>query len=215
MNTRRTALLLVILTVCVLLSAPAGAEVVGRTYDGYIHRYTADNGQDLYFVSTTEEPLVQYDDVNFDGHRDLTVVTALGASNAYYEFYIWNGTEYTLAERWTGDMINYFLVDGKYVVSQSNDGNAGLLSRTEICVWEGDVLKTIRTMVSEEEVSIQWEGRIMTETTNLDRLHVTLCEVDGLAGSAEVLWEKTYEPMPEGAEAMEEMDAHLWDGLRV
>ena len=62
-------------------------------------------------------------------------------------------------------MINYFLVDGKYVVSQSNDGNAGLLSRTEICVWEGDVLKTIRTMVSEEEVSIQWEGRIMTDTT--------------------------------------------------
>ena len=34
-----------------LRTCAGGAEVVGRTADGYIHRYTADNGQEIYFAS--------------------------------------------------------------------------------------------------------------------------------------------------------------------
>ena len=184
------------------------------TAEGYIHRYTADNGQEIYFASSEREALVSYDDVNFDEHPDLAVVTALGASNAFYEFYLWNGSEYEYAERWTSDIINYELVDGKYLVSRSNDGNAGALFHAQICVWDGNVLKVIRTMVSEEETCTVWEGRIMTETMNLDRLHVIVREMDGLAGASTVLWEKTYESLPEAPGVFEEMNAHLWDGLR-
>ncbi len=205
----------VIFMITMCLAITASAEIVGRTADGYINRYTADNGQEIYFVSNTEEPLVETDkDVNFDGHPDLAVVTVLGVSNAYYEFYLWNGSEYEYAERWTGDIVNYTLADERYLVSRSNDGNAGALFHAEICVWDGNILKSIRTMVSEEETSIVWKNRIGTQTTNLDRLHVTVWEADSLAGEATVLWEKTYEPFPEDSGAFDEMEAHLWDGLR-
>ena len=192
----------------------AGAEIVGRTADGYIHRFTADNGQEIYFVSTSKEAFVQYDDVNFDGHQDLAVATVLGASNTWYEFYLWNGNEYEYAERWTADIVNYELADGKYVLSRSNDGSAGMLFHAQICVWDGNVLKPIRTMVSEEENTIVWEGRIKTETLNLDRLQVTVWELSDPVGAAEVLWEKTYEPLPEDPAVFEEMERHFWEGLR-
>ena len=63
------------------LGVTASAEIVGKTADGWIHRYIADNGQEIYFVSTGEEALVETDaDVNFDGHPDLevTFVTEAG-----------------------------------------------------------------------------------------------------------------------------------------
>ncbi len=214
MKAKGFILLSAILMITACLAITASAEIVGRTADSYIHRYTADNGQEIYFVSTQEEALVRYDDVNFDGHPDLAVITALGASNAYYEFYLWNGSEYEYAEHWAEDIINYELVDGQYLVSRSNDGNAGALFHAEICIWDGNILKSIRTMVSEEETSIVWEGRIGTQTTNLDRMHVTLWEADSLAGEATVLWEKTYEPFPDSPAVFGEIEAHLWNGLR-
>ena len=214
MKVKGFILLSAIFMITMCLAITASAEIVGKTADGYIHRYMADNGQEIYFVSIEEEALVKYDDVNFDGHPDLTMVTALGASNAYYEFYLWNGSEYEYAEHWTDDIINYELVDGQYLVSRSNDGSAGALFHAEICVWDGNVLKSIRTRVAEDETSIVWEGNIETQTTNFDRLHVTVWEADSLAGEATVLWEKTYEPFPENPAVFDEMEAHLWEGLR-
>ena len=206
---------LTFIAVMLVLALPnaAGAEVMGRTEDGYIHRFTADNGQEIYFVSLEEDAMVRYDDINFDGHPDLVAVVALGASNARYEFYLWNGSEYAYADRWTDDIVNYELVDGKYLVSRRDDGNAGMLFKTQICVWDGNVLKPLRTMVSEEETVIEWNGRIMTKTMNPDRLHVTLWEAEDPVGAAEVLWEKTYAPLPEGREFFEETEARLWEGL--
>ena len=214
MKAKGFTLLCAIFMITICLAVTASAEIAGRTADGYIHRYTADNGQEIYFVSIEEEPPVIYDDVNFDGHPDLAMVTALGASNAFYEFYLWNGSKYEYAEHWTENIINYTLVDGRYLLSRSNDGNAGALFHAEICVWDGNILRCIRTMVSEEETTIVWEGRIGTQTTNLDRLHVTVWEADSPAGDATVLWEKTYEPFPENPAVFDEMEMHLWEGLR-
>ena len=98
-------------------------------------------------------------------------------------------------------------------MSKWDDGNAGVLFKTQICVWDGNVLKLLRTMVSEEETMIEWNGRIMTKTMNLDRLHVTLWESEDPVGAAEVLWAKTYAPLPEGRVFFEETEARLWDGL--
>ncbi len=214
MRNRIMMLLAAALLLTLALCGAASAEVVGRTGEGYIHRYTADNGQDIYFVSTSEEPLVETGvDVNFDGHADLAVVTALGASNAFYEFYLWNNGTYEYAVRETDEIVNYTLMDGKYLVSRSNDGQAGMLFHAQVCVWDGNVLKLVRAMTSEEESIIDWEGRVMTQTMNLDRLHVTLWAMEGMVGEAEVLWEKTYEPFPEDASAFDEMNEHLMEGL--
>lgn len=210
-----TALFILAIILTAIFPAAAGAEIVGRTADGYIHRYAADNGQEIYFASTMEETLVEAGtDINFDGYPDLAVITALGMSNAFYEFYLWNGSEYVYVQRDTSDIVNYSLADGKYLVSRSNDGDAGLLFHTQICVWEGNILKTIRIMVSEEEKIITWEDRVVTQTLNPDRLHVTLWSVDGIVGAADVLWEKTYSPLPEDAAVFDEMETHLWEGLR-
>ena len=213
MKTRRIAFWIALLLLAgTVLSA--GAEVVGRTADALIHRFTAGNGQEIYFVSTAEETIVDTaTDVNFDGQPDLTVVTAQGASNTFFAFYLWNGSEYVPAEPVPGDVANYALVDGRYLVSWRNDGSAGLLCHAEICVWEGSELKTIRTLDAEEETVIEWEGRVMTQTTNLDRLHVVVRELDGAVGAAEVLWEQTYEPFPEDPAVPDEMNAQLWAGL--
>ena len=207
------ALLLLALAV-LLLPLSAGAEVVGRTADGFIHRYVADNGQEIYFVSNMEEALVETDaDVNFDGHPDLAVVTAMGASNAYYEFYLWNGSEYEYAERWTGDIVNYWLQGGKYLVSRSNDGSAGMLFHSQICVWDGNTLKAVRTMTAEEETLTEWDDDMMITAVHFDRLHVTLRGSGEAGEEPEILWEKTYDPFPEDAAVFDEMEARLWEGL--
>lgn len=38
--------------------------------------------------------------------------------------------------------------------TRNNDGNAGALFHAEICDWDGNVLKSIRTIVSEEETAM-------------------------------------------------------------
>ena len=213
MKTRGIAMLLAVALIFALPCA-AGAEIVGQTADGFIHRYTADNGQEIYFFSTSQETIVETgEDVNFDGYPDLAVVTALGASNAYYEFYLWNGSEYEYAQRATDDIINYYLAEGKYLVSKSNDGSAGLLFHAQICVWDGNVLRTVRRMVSEEETVTSWDDSTMTTTLYLDRLHVCLQAHDGASGDVVTLWEKTYSPLPDDPDVFDEFMSHLWDGL--
>ena len=77
----------------------AGAEIVGRTAEGdFIHRYLASNGQELFFVSMEREPPVNREDVNGDGVDDLVVYTAIGASNYFVEFFVWDGEKYVMAQ---------------------------------------------------------------------------------------------------------------------
>lgn len=202
-----------IIALLLTMAGVANAEIVGRTSDDYIHRYIADNGQEIYFVSTSEEEYVEIQDVNFDGHPDLAIVTALGASNAYYEFYLWNGTSYEYAERQTDDIINYALVDDRYLVSKSNDGSAGALFHAQICVWDGNMLKTIRTMVSEEESITDFNEDSIVTTVYWNRIHVSVMEADPALGEAIVIWEKSYDSIPDEA-FFNEMESRLWDGIR-
>ena len=74
---------MIMISMCLVLTA--SAEIVGRTADEYIHRYLADNGQEIYFVSIEEEPPVRYDDVNFDEHPDLAERMVFAATLAVYD----------------------------------------------------------------------------------------------------------------------------------
>ena len=91
----------VVLLLALLLCLPAAAEIVGTTpQDEYIHRYVAPNGQEIYYVSHEDEwATVQQQDVNFDGHDDLVFLITQGASNGFFEFYVWDDGQYVLAGR--------------------------------------------------------------------------------------------------------------------
>jgi hypothetical protein len=207
-------ILIFIVFTAFLISCAAKAEIVGKTADGFIHRYIASNGQEIYFVSTGQEALVNIDtDVNFDGYPDLTVVTNRGASNFFYEFFLWNGKEYEYAEYKTDDIVNFYPAYGKYIVSERNDGSAGALFKTQICIWDGNILKAVRTMVSEEETVADLKDNIFITTTYLDKLHVRLWEENPSLGEAVIIWEKTYDSFPENQEDFYEMQTQLWNGL--
>ncbi len=215
MKKRKILLFTLVCTLALSSVMAACADVVGRTQDGYIHRYTAENGQDIFFVSTEENPQILTDtDVNFDGHPDLAIVTSMGVSNTFYTFYLWDGSKYVYPQCMTDGIANYELVDGKYVVSHSNDGWAGALFKDQICVWKGSALEALRTMVSEEETVTEVDGSVTRTTTNSERLHVTLWETDKESGEQHVLWERTYDPVPEDDASYEEMTQKLWEGLK-
>lgn len=89
--------LFVILFVLLCCMTAACAEVVGVTPEGkYIVAYQADNGQMLYCISYVPEPVVERQDVNFDGREDI-VFSINGETLKLYEFFVWDGAQYVLA----------------------------------------------------------------------------------------------------------------------
>lgn len=206
------------LMMTLLLAATAYAEPVGRTQDGYIHRYTAQNGQELYYVSQVEDPLVLMEDVNFDGVEDIVVPTVQGTTNAYYEFFVWDGARYVLASLPTDEagLPNYVLYPEKgLILATSNNGSAGLLHETTLYCWEGATLLEVRRAVSEHPEGFSSEGEIITQTTDMSKLKMTVTE-PGEEGEAVVLWEETMDMQdaPENESAwLQEEEEVLWNGL--
>ena len=220
MKARLAALLLLLAG----LAAPAQAEVVGDTQDGFIHRYTAGNGQEIYYVSAMEEETVLTEDVNFDGEDDLVVLTALGASNAFYEFYVWDGAQYVLAWRdaLTGSGIpNYTLYPEKGLVcATANNGWAGMLHETVLFCWEGTSMRRVRSAVSNYPVETTYDGSIITETTDTDGLCIRVTEPEydenGCSLSDRVLYERDMtaeQAFEQGGALLDEEAEALWHGL--
>ena len=200
------------MTALLLLLPAARADIVGVTQEeGYIHRYEAPNGQSLYFASPLEEPWIEFQDVNFDGVEDIVILTILGASNAFYEFFVWNGGDYVRANRPDGSaIINYALDERGYVYSRGSNGMAGALFEARIFRWQGRDLIPVRTMVSQEETTTRWEEdeQVFITTTRLDRITVRLW-----GDQEEPLWEATFAPEQKSYTMFEEMETRLWEGL--
>ena len=81
--------------------------------------------------------ICEMQDVNFDGREDLVIVTAAGASNATYTFYLWN--EETGGFEWFGgeDLWNYQLYPAQGLVqSHATSGWAGLLHSDTVYAWD-------------------------------------------------------------------------------
>ncbi|MBQ9265183.1 MAG: hypothetical protein IJ189_13375 [Clostridia bacterium] len=203
-----------ILTLMLALTVSAArAEVVGYAGDdGYIHRYACPNGQELYFVSTLQEPYIEFTDLNGDGTADMTVVTALGASNAWYEFFIWDGDQYVMAQH-SEPIINYSIQDG-YIYSRSNNGMAGAMFDACLLRWEGTELRPVRVMKSEEKSETTWQENQITTTSWLDICRVRLwnCVQQDEYQERALLWEKEF--APDDLAIYDEMDAQLWRGLK-
>lgn len=205
-----------------LLTAPVCAEIVGRTQEDYIHRHIAENGQEIYFLSIEEDPLVYAEDVNFDGSHDLVVCTAQGASNAAYEFFLFDGSYYTLADRPSSmDLINYALhPDCGLVSTYANNGYAGLLYESALLRWEGTRLIEVRRAVSSHAESEIDDGDMHIRMEDYGRIALSVTEPtydsEGYRDGNSMLFshEAAHEEIIGYEQALlEAAHAALWDGL--
>ncbi len=168
-----------------LLSEADDAEmgstiIVGSTADhSYIHLYTAPNGEEIYFTATEDEVDLTFRDVNFDGIEDIVVLTALGASNFFSEFFVYDTEigEYIRAVTDSSEerLCNYQLYPEYGVVAtQTNVGYAGALHVWNLYRWEGNDLKLIRSAVSDEWTEETFDGSTYTQIIHGDILHVVV-----------------------------------------
>ena len=206
-----------------LLPAAAPAEVVGRDGmygDRYIHRIEAPNGQALYYLSKEEEAFVTCRDVNFDGMEDIVVISAQGASNTWFLFFVWDGENYVRAGWDAGDdtgLPNYELLAGDgLVLASSNDGWVGGLHHRRLYRWEGTDLRLVRSAVSEEyhQMAVDGQTGAVVTTTYHDRMSVRVTEPDG-QGGYRVLWEgiMTEEQAANDPQAFSQEEAAFWQGF--
>ena len=148
-----TFLLAALLCLLSAQGALAETELLARTgmyNDLNVYRLTAPNGQQLYFTSydEAENYPVEFRDVNFDGTDDLVVTVALGASNSWHQFFIWNGSEYEHVSWNCGDEtglpnLSLFPEQG-LVLTYCNFGSAGLENTLHLYRWDGAQLLVVR-----------------------------------------------------------------------
>lgn len=86
-------------------------RVVGVSGDEFIWQFQADNGQNIYFTSREADPFIQYQDINFDGIPDLTILTTRGASNFFYKLFVFSNNHYSPVRLmgYEGDAVNFQL----------------------------------------------------------------------------------------------------------
>lgn len=192
--------------------------IVAEGMNGYIHRYTAPNGQELYFNAYEEVPIFEMKDVNFDGMEDLVVITGRWAKCDTVLFYVYDPAEgYVLVCETARDegLMNYVLYPEYGLVGTSiANGNAGLLHITNLYRWEGNQLKLIRSAVSDEWEESSFVGETYTSIIHGDILHVTVRDHTNGYEDA-VIYERII-PMDDADYQRiydEEMEA-LWQGLK-
>lgn len=204
-------------------AAGSGVEKLALTGGGAIYRYTAPDGQEIYLVADErQEPVLHSEDVNFDGVEDVVALTRLGASNAFYDFFVWDGRQYVYATPpgQEAGLPNYSLDAEKgYVLSHANNGLAGLECEVGIYRWEGLELKPVRVLKA--ETRSQWQDSpdgsysfAIVYDTRILHAAVTDYTADVYEGS--VIWEKDFSMEEEGfdgAQTWDEMDAALTAGL--
>ena len=204
------------LLLAVCLSAQA--EIVGQTGDGtFIHRHIAPNGQELYFVSLEQEPMVLMEDVNFDGIDDVVAYTAVGASNFFTEFFVWDGEKYVTAQHDSEmGLCNYSLEHPGFVTTYAQNGWAGALFEERIYQWEGTALRLRRVMSSECDIETIFTDTGYTVTENQTVLHIRLTDYTQEDGESnqELLWETRLNVEDlENSEIFNTLNDKLWNGM--
>lgn len=211
----------IVLVLCLMLAFGAAAEsdpiVVGRaSEDRNIFRYTADNGQEIYFAGRENDVFMRYEDVNFDGVKDIVITTIMGASNFYCEFFVRDGAQYVMASHPGAEngLCNYALFPEKrLVLSAQSNGFAGALYEKHLFRWEGSNLRLIRSAVSEEYVTTAFDNALYTTVTDSSQLHVTIRDFTKDAYEGETLFDCVMPLDAMTAEAYEAQAALLFDGL--
>ncbi len=186
--------------------------------DSYIHQYIAPNGKPIYFAALQREPHITFEDVNFDGWEDIVVLTISGATNAFYEFFVYDPAqdEYLQAchlEEENG-LCNYVLYPEAGIVgSHGNNGSAGAEHEDYLYRWEGETLKLIRSSVSENLTVTDFRPGVLTTTIYTDMLHITVR--DHMNGEHTILWEQTISREDaDFTDIFAKEEEALWQGIR-
>ena len=172
----------------------ADIRKVGESYNGdFIYSWPAPNGQTLYFTAL-EDPVIQYEDVNFDGHEDVVVFIIRGASNFFTEFFVWDDGQYVYARHPGLDygICNYHLYPEYGIVhSDANNGSAGAEHEDVLMRWEGNELRVIRRAVSENatEMTRFSDGGGYTIHTDLQNLRVRVWDYTNGIAEGELIYE--------------------------
>ncbi len=216
--------LLFALFLSLMLCPFASAEIVGSTPQSeYIHRYVAPNGQEIYYVSREDEwATIQQKDVNFDGHDDLVLLITQGASNGFFEFYVWDDGQYVLAGRnalHEDGLPNFTLYPEQGLIGTYHQiGWAGLLHEEHLFRWNGNDLELVRYAISQSHQTAVYEEDVFVTIENYDLVHVRVleCRYGEDERTDEVIFERIAsrkEGFDEQA-LLEEERAVLWNGLR-
>lgn len=213
--------LFVILFVLLCCMTAACAEVVGVTPEGkYIVAYQADNGQMLYCISCVPEPVVERQDVNFDGREDI-VFSINGETLKLYEFFVWDGAQYVLAMHpctndysLKGPVCNYALYpEYGLVYAYVNIGENGNHFIKYLMRWEGTDLVLLRRA----------EGKFYSDYDEEDGAHIVRQYWDQVQidvrdytqdpwGS--VLYSRILSLNEMNDEAHKQVDEALWQGVK-
>lgn len=209
------------------LLSPAGqaentaTTVLGQTADFYyIHRYTAPNGQDIFFTAMEDEAYIEFHDVNFDGVEDIVVNTVMGANNFFSELFVYDATGGAYVRVVTDSseerLCNVSLHPESGIVSTHwNGGYAGLLHVTSLYRWEGTKLTLIRRAVSDEWAEDVFEGQTYTSIIHGDILHVTVHDFTRGGDDDAVVWEVIMPKDDVDFEQLYEQETNaLWQGIR-
>lgn len=193
--------------------------IVGQAMgDGYIHRYIADNGQDIYFTSVSETPRIMKHDVNFDSWDDLVVYTSEGSSCLFCQFYVFqDGTYYLVTDHgFAVNLCNYVLHPEKNMVStHANNGYAGALFEDEIYRWDGTQLHLLRRAES-DTVTQTWQSGTeqSNSTTYYNLLQVEVRDYTRSEYGGEVIWQRTNIPLDDFSDPLyTEIERAMWQGL--
>ncbi|MBR5547118.1 MAG: SH3 domain-containing protein [Clostridia bacterium] len=172
----------------------ADIRKIGECYNGdFIYSWPAPNGQTLYFTAL-EDPVIQYEDVNFDGHKDVVVFIIRGASNFFTEFFVWDDGQYVYARHpgLTQGICNYHLYPEYGIVhSDANNGSAGAEHEDVLLRWEGNELRVIRRALSENatEMTRFSDGGGYTIHTDLQNLRVRVWDYTKGIAEGELIYE--------------------------
>lgn len=213
-----------ILWLLLLLTPLTGlAEALGYAGGGSderIFRYVAPNGQSLYFTSAEEEPHILLQDVNFDGAEDVVVLRTLGASNAWYEFFLHTETGYVMARHTDPDGLpNYQLhPEAGLIFTSVSNGYAGALHEQALWRWNGTQLECIRRAESREHELWDFGSGQYTMTVSSNVLYMQVTLLDPESHEQQVAWEAFVHLDGEDGEErlqtlLDEEHAALWQGL--
>ncbi len=143
-------------------------------WEAYIHQYIAPNGQALYFTADLLEPMIEFEDVNFDGYDDIVITTGRYAKCDTARFYVYDPSgEYVLVRETALDegLMNYALYPEYGLVgTHIANGDAGLCHETCLYRWEGNDLECIRRAYSDNYTETVWAENMSscTKTTYTD-----------------------------------------------
>lgn len=196
-------------------AAGSGVEKLALTGGGAIYRYTAPDGQEIYLVADErQEPVLHREDVNFDGVEDVVALTRLGASNAFYDFFVWDGRQYVYATPpgQEAGLANYSLDAEKgYVLSHANNGMAGLECEYGVYRWQGTELAPVRVLRA--ETSSRWQdstdGSYSFAIVYDNRiLHAAVTDYTADIYEGHVIWEKDFNMEADGFDG-----GQVWDEM--